>query len=57
MTQPIEIPKLRELLTVSATGAVAQAVLRFGYGPPSAPSPRRALSSVLLNDSELLNIS
>jgi hypothetical protein len=53
MTQPIEVPKLRELLTVSSTGAVAQAVLRFGYGPPSAPSPRRPLSSVLLNDRAL----
>jgi hypothetical protein len=56
MTQPIEIPRLRDLLTISATGAVAQAVLRFGYGPPSAPSPRRALSSVLLNDWALLNV-
>jgi hypothetical protein len=56
MTQPIEVSKLRELLTISATGAVAQAVVRFGYGPPSAPSPRRALSSVLLNDGALLNV-
>jgi hypothetical protein len=54
MTQPLEVPRLRELFTVSATGAVAQAVLRFGYGPPSTPSPRRALSSVLLNDGALL---
>jgi hypothetical protein len=56
MTQPIEIPRLRELFTISATGAVAQAVVRFGYGPPSAPSPRRALSSVLVNDRDLLNV-
>jgi hypothetical protein len=56
MTQPIEIPRLRDLFTVSATGAVAQAVLRFGYGPPSAPSPRRALSSVLLNDGALQSV-
>jgi hypothetical protein len=56
MTQPIEIPRLRELLTISATGAVAQVVLRFGYGPPSAPSPRRALPSVLLNDSMLQGV-
>ena len=51
MTQPVEVPQLREMLPNSPTGAVAQAVLRFGYGPPSAPSPRRALSSVLLRDS------
>jgi nitroreductase len=56
MTQPIEIPRLRELLAISATGAVAQVVLRFGYGPPSPPSPRRALSSVLLNDGALLHV-
>jgi hypothetical protein len=56
MTQPIEIPRLREVFTVSATGAVAQAVVRFGYGPPSAPSPRRALSSVLLNDGALQSV-
>jgi hypothetical protein len=56
MTQPIEIPRLRELFTISAEGAVAQAVVRFGYGPPSAPSPRRALSSVLINDRDRLNV-
>ena len=55
MTQPIEIPRLRDLLTISSTGAVAQVVLRFGYGPPSAPSPRRSLPSVLINDG-LLNV-
>jgi nitroreductase len=56
MTQPIEIPAMRELFTVSATDAVAQVVLRFGYGPPSAPSPRRSLRSVLLNDSVLHDV-
>ena len=56
MTQPIEIPRLRELLTISATGAVAQVVLRFGYGPPSAPSPRRTLQSVLINDGMLQDV-
>ena len=56
MTQPIEVPRLRELLTISASGAVAQVVLRFGYGPPSAPSPRRSLRSVLINDHMLLDV-
>jgi hypothetical protein len=50
MTQPIEIPELRDLFAITGAGRVAQALLRFGYGPPSAPSPRRPLSSVLLND-------
>lgn len=48
MTQPLEIPELRALLEDSAHGRVAQAVVRFGYGPPSAPSPRRSLSDVLI---------
>jgi nitroreductase len=46
MTQPVEAPDLRRLLEDQATGYAAQAVLRFGYGPPSAPSPRRPLQEV-----------
>jgi nitroreductase len=49
MTQPLEIPELRELLTDHTGGLVPQAVLRLGYGPESAPSPRRALDEVLVN--------
>lgn len=48
MTQPLEIPELRALLADSAGGLVAQAVVRFGYGPPSPPSPRRSVSEVLV---------
>ncbi|HEX7746412.1 MAG TPA: nitroreductase family protein, partial [Micromonosporaceae bacterium] len=33
MTQPLEIPQLRALLADSAGGRIAQAILRFGYGP------------------------
>jgi hypothetical protein len=47
MTQPLELPELRELFTDSAENRVAQVILRFGYGPPSAPSPRRPLDSFL----------
>ena len=47
MTQPMELAQMRQLFTVSAAGLVAQAVLRFGYGPPSVPSPRRPLEAVL----------
>ena len=49
MTQPLELPQLRELFTVSAENQVAQVILRFGYGPPSAPSPRRPLESFLVH--------
>jgi hypothetical protein len=48
MTQPLEIPELRALLADSARGRVPQAIVRFGYGPPSPPSPRRSVSDVLL---------
>jgi nitroreductase len=48
MTQPLELPELRELFTDSAENRTAQVILRFGYGPPSAPSPRRPLESFLL---------
>ena len=48
MTQPTEIPDLRALLREPGDPYVAQAVVRFGYGPPSAASPRRPLEDVLL---------
>ena len=47
MTQPLEIPHLRELLTEPGSGLVPQAILRFGYGPASAPTPRRPLEEVV----------
>lgn len=49
MTQPLEIPDLRALLTDSASGRVAQAIVRFGYGPPSPPTPRRSISDLLMH--------
>ena len=48
MTQPLELPSLRALLKDSATGRVAQAIIRFGYGPASAATPRRPIEEVLL---------
>jgi hypothetical protein len=39
ISQPIEIPAIRELLTI--TGGWAQMILRLGYGrprPPAAPN-------------------
>jgi nitroreductase len=45
MSQPLEIPALRELLT--DTGRWAQVILRLGYGQPTTPTPRRSLADVL----------
>lgn len=49
MTQPLEIPELRALFT-RPDGQLAQAVVRFGYGPLSPPSPRRPVADFLLPD-------
>jgi nitroreductase len=47
MSQPLEIPELRELLTDTAAGRWAQVILRLGYAQPSACTPRRPLADVL----------
>lgn len=47
MSQPLEIPDLRELLTDTGTGRWAQVILRLGYAQPSASTPRRPLADVL----------
>jgi hypothetical protein len=47
MTQPLEIPRFRELLVDSAAALVPQAIVRFGYGPPSPATPRRPLEEVV----------
>jgi nitroreductase len=48
MTQPLEIPDLRNLLTDAGGGYVAHAILRLGYGPPGTPSPRRGVNECLI---------
>jgi nitroreductase len=48
MTQPLEIPNLRDLLTDTTGGNVAHAILRLGYGPPGTPSPRRSVDECLI---------
>lgn len=48
MSQPLEIPDLRALLADDTGKRSAQAVLRLGYGPVCAPSPRRALEDMLI---------
>jgi nitroreductase len=47
--QPVEVPDARwQLAGVAGVDGVPQLVLRFGYAPPVAPSPRRPLEEVLL---------
>jgi nitroreductase len=46
MTQPLELPPLRELLAQTALDA-PQVILRVGYGGPATPSPRRPIDEVL----------
>ncbi|MFD6566195.1 Acg family FMN-binding oxidoreductase [Micromonospora profundi] len=47
ISQPIEVPAVRELLTDTAAGRWAQMIIRIGYGPQAAVTPRRPLSEVL----------
>src|SRR6266545_2243593 len=48
MSQPLEIPALRELVTDTRTGRWAQVILRLSYGQTNAVTPRRPLSEVLI---------
>jgi nitroreductase len=48
MTQPLEVPAVRELLSDAEAGRWAQVILRLGYAQPTALTPRRPLAEVLL---------
>jgi nitroreductase len=49
MSQPLEIPALRELATDTSAGRWAQVILRLGYAqPPTTRTSRRPLTDVLL---------
>jgi hypothetical protein len=48
ISQPLEIPSLRQLLTDTRTGRWAQMILRLGYGQPTTATPRRPVSDVLI---------
>lgn len=50
MTQALEIPEIRRLLTDPARHRYPQLILRLGYGRPAAGSLRRPLADVLLTD-------
>ncbi len=54
LTQPIEIPVLRAHLAAPHEPRVAQAVLRVGYARPVAGSPRRTVSSLIVDGWESL---
>jgi hypothetical protein len=47
ISQPVEIPAIREQLTDTGAGVWAQMVLRAGYGRPTIATPRRPLSDVI----------
>jgi hypothetical protein len=48
MSQPLEIPALRELVTTRASGLWAQVVLQVGYGQATAATGRRPLTDMLM---------
>lgn len=48
ISQPVEIPAIRQQLSDTTKGIWAQMILRIGYGRPAATTPRRPLSDVLL---------
>jgi nitroreductase len=48
ISQPIELPVIREMLTETRDGIWAQMILRLGYGRPASMTPRRSLDDVLL---------
>jgi Nitroreductase family len=51
LNQAIEHDQLRWLVRdLLGTWARPQAVIRFGYGPPVPPTPRRPIADVLLPD-------
>lgn len=47
ISQPVEVPAIRELLSDTRRGRWAQMVLRVGYARPAPATPRRLLTEVL----------
>jgi len=47
VSQPVEVPSIREVLSDASRGRWAQMVVRFGYGQPAPATPRRPLAEVL----------
>ena len=51
ISQPVEIPAVRESLTDTEHDVWAQMILRIGYGRPATATPRRPIADVLLSSS------
>ncbi|GAA0262397.1 nitroreductase family protein [Saccharothrix mutabilis subsp. mutabilis] len=49
MSQPVEVKSVRDELRRDLGGLVPQAVLRIGFGSPVPPTPRRAVTELLLD--------
>ncbi|BFU43747.1 nitroreductase [Krasilnikovia sp. MM14-A1004] len=47
ISQPVELPAVRAVLTDTPGGVWAQMVIRIGYGPAAQATPRRPLAEVL----------
>jgi nitroreductase len=48
ISQPLEVPAIRRTLAGGDGSTWPQMILRMGYGPPAAATPRRPLAEVLL---------
>jgi hypothetical protein len=49
MSQPLDVPELRRLMTDPGSGW-PQVILLVGHAPPTAPTPRRDVSETLVDD-------
>jgi nitroreductase len=47
ISQPVEVPAVREMLTDTRTGRWAQMVVRLGFGAPPPTTPRRPVTEIL----------
>jgi nitroreductase len=47
VSQPVEVPSVRQVLSDPRSGRWAQMVVRLGYGQPAPATPRRPLADVL----------
>ncbi|GAA2607795.1 Acg family FMN-binding oxidoreductase [Paractinoplanes durhamensis] len=52
ISQPVEIPAIREMLANTATGHWPQMIVRIGYGPPATATARRPMAEILEVDGQ-----
>ncbi|ACU36486.1 nitroreductase family protein [Actinosynnema pretiosum subsp. pretiosum] len=48
LSQPVEVPAIREEVRLLAGGPFPQTVLRLGFGEPVPPTPRRSVADLLM---------